>query len=303
MRKSATSRTSQYRKAFLPYLLVLPTLASAGLVLLYPTVRVIIMSFFRVDLLDPKRSGQFVGLQNYITILSKPDFWSSVGVTLLYTLGTLVGAYVVGILTALLLNRPLPGRGLARALVLVPWAVPFVVGVISWTWIFDTEYGVLNFVLLRLGLIATKVHWLTNTSVALGSLLMVTIWFQYPFVTMMMLAGFQSIPQELYDAASIDGAGPWRRFWSVTMPGLRSVHTVVIVLVTVWTFKLFTIPYTLTGGGPAQATETLVVQTYRQAFTFYNMGLAATVGTITLAIIGLLTTAYFLILARRGDAV
>jgi multiple sugar transport system permease protein len=294
---------SSYRRHAFPYLLILPTLACMSIVLVYPTIRVVVMSFLRVDLLDPARSGVWVGLRNYVTILSRPDFWNALRITLIYAAGTLVGAYLFGLGTALMLNQRFVGRGLARVLVLLPWAIPFVAAAISFTWIYDAEYGVLNFLLLRSGLIAERVRWLTNPAVALRALILVSVWLQYPFVTMMMLAGLQTVSKDLYEAASIDGAGAWQRFWSVTLPGLSSVRSVVILLVTIWAFKQFTIVYTMTGGGPVRSTETLVIQTYRQAFTFYNMGLASTLGTITLLIVMLLTGVYFLILSRRGDGV
>ena len=294
---------SSWRQQAFPYLLILPTLACMSIVLVYPTIRVFVMSFLRMDLLDPARSGDWVGLRNYITIFSRPDFWSSLRITLIYTAGTLIGAYLFGLCTALMLNQRFVGRGLARVLVLLPWAVPFVVAAISFTWIYDAQYGVLNYLLIKTGLIAERVRWLTNPGVALPALLLVSVWLQYPFVTMMMLAGLQGISKDLYEAASMDGAGAWQRFWSITLPGLSSVRSVVILLVTIWAFKQFTIIYTMTGGGPVRSTETLVIQTYRQAFTFYNMGLASTLGTITLFIVMLLTGLYFLVLSRRGDGV
>jgi multiple sugar transport system permease protein len=294
--------TYRFRRNFLPYLLVLPTLATMTVVLLYPIARVVVMSFHKIDLRDPLNSGGFVGLRNYITFLNNPAFWSSVRITLLLTLGTLIGAYVIGLLIALLLNEPLPGRALARGVLLLPWAVSYVVASVSWIWIYDGEFGVLNYILRQLGLISGKIFWLTDPAVTPWAMLLVLIWLQYPFVTMMLLAGLQAISKELYEAAAIDGAGVFRRFWSITMPDLRGPNTVVIVLTILWAFRMFTIPYTMTGGGPVRSTETLVVLTYRYAFTNYDMGMASALGIITLIIISLLTLAYFFVLKRRGGS-
>ncbi len=292
----------RWESRLLPHLLLLPVLLTVGLVLLYPIVKNIWLSFHALDYVRPQRGQSFVGLENYRELLAARDFWLGLGNTVVYTLGTVVGSFAIGMATALLLNERFPGRWLARTLTVLPWAIPYVAAVLIWTWIMDAEYGVLNFFLVKSGLSAQKIPWLANPAYAMVAVLTVTVWKQFPFATVMLLAGLQAIPDTQYEAAHIDGAGRWHRFLHITLPGLRSVTAVVLILLTIWAFRRFTIIYVMTGGGPARATETLPIQTYLQAFSYYNMGSAASLGTVSLVISMAVTILYLWVLPRGEEA-
>ncbi len=297
----APARTwSHWESRLLPYLLLFPVALTVGAVLLYPIAKNIWLSFHFLDYVRPQRGQRFVGLENYRELVAARDFWLGMGNTVVYTLGTVVGSFTIGLATALLLNERFPGRWLARTLTVLPWAIPYVAAVLIWTWIMDAEYGVLNYLLIKSGLVAQKVPWLADPTYAMPAVLIVTIWKQFPFATVMLLASLQTIPHTLYEAAHIDGAGRWHRFLNITLPGLRSVTAVVLILLTIWAFRRFTIIYVMTGGGPARSTETLPIQTYLQAFSYYNMGAAASLGTISL-LISMAVTLLYLWCLPRGE--
>jgi len=278
--------------------MIAPALALLGLLLLYPIARGIQMSFYDIQLLDPRGGGQFIGLDNYIRMLKRPDFWLSLQVTTIYALGVVSCSYIIGLGTSLILHRTFIGRAVARTLMIIPWAVPEVVAVLIFTWMFDAQYGVINFFLMKLGLIQKQLAWLVQPDLAMPAVLAVTIWKQFPVATLILLAGLQTIPEELYEAASIDGADAWQRFRYITWPGLRPVNIVLILILTLYSFRRVTIIYTMTGGGPARATETLSVQTYLQGFKYYDLGYAATVGTALLVLLLIFTLVYFWALSR-----
>jgi multiple sugar transport system permease protein len=288
-------------RVLLPYFLLMPALLTVGLVLLYPIVKNTWLSLHALDYVRPQRGQEFVGLANYRELLGSRDFWLGMQNTAVYTFGTVAGSFAIGLYTALLLNERFRMRWLARTLTILPWAVPYVAAVLIWTWIMDAEYGVLNYFLLKLGLVAQKIPWLASPAYAMAAVLIVTIWKQFPFATVMLLAGLQAIPETLYEAAQIDGASRWHRFVHITLPGLRSVTAVVLILLTIWSFRRFAVIYVMTGGGPARATETLPIQTYLEAFSNYNMGYAGSLGTVTLMISMAVTLLYLWVLPRSEE--
>jgi multiple sugar transport system permease protein len=238
----------------------------------------------------------FCGLANYRAISEAPEFWQALFFNGLYTVGSVAGLYLVSLAVALLLNDEFRGRGLFRSMAIVPWAVPYVVAALTWIWILDIQFGVLNSILLRTGLVDRAIPWLLSPFWAKISVILATIWKQFPFAAIMLLAGLQGIPRELYEAADVDGAGPLGRFRYVTIPGLHNVSLLVILLSSIQIFKLFTVIYLLTGGGPGRATETLVVQTYLEAFSTFDMGRASAIGVVTL----FLTLIFSVVLLRTG---
>jgi multiple sugar transport system permease protein len=281
----------------LPYLLFLPALLAIGAVLFYPVVQAILISLRSYYLPKIATSGTpFIGLANYQAISEAPEFWHALLFNAVYTVGSVAGLYLLALVVALLLNDEFRGRGLFRALAIVPWAVPYVVAALTWIWILDIQFGVFNSILLRTGVIAKAIPWLLSPGWAKFSVILSTIWKQFPFAAIMLLAGLQGIPQELYEAADVDGAGALGRFRHVTLPGLHNVSLLVILLSGIQIFKLFTVIYLLTGGGPGRTTETLVVQTYLEAFSTFDMGRASAIGVVTLV----LTLIFSVVLIRFG---
>jgi len=285
------------RVDLLPYFLFLPALVAIGAILFYPVMQAILISLRSYYLPSVATSGTpFCGLANYRAISMAPEFWNALLFNVIYTVGSVAGLYVVSFAVALLLNDDFRGRGLFRSLAIVPWAVPYVVAALTWIWIFDIQFGVFNSVLLRTGVIEKAIPWLLSPHWAKFSVILSTIWKQFPFAAIMLLAGLQGIPRELYEAANVDGAGFLGRFRYVTMPGLHNVSLLVILLSSIQIFKLFTVIYLLTGGGPGRTTETLVVQTYLEAFSTFDMGRASAIGVVTLV----LTLIFSVVLIRFG---
>jgi multiple sugar transport system permease protein len=219
--------------------------------------------------------GSWVGLQNYLDVLSGGTFWSALLVTVIWTAGTLTLQIVFGVAMALILNQNIFLRSLARSLVLFPYFISTVVAVLAWRWIFNDLYGILSFILIRVGIIDMPLDFLGSMPNAMVSVIAVGAWKFFPFVVIAVLARLQTIPEQLYEAATMDGAGPIARFFDITLPQLRDVLTIVILLRTIWDFKEFDLIYLLTGGGPLNNTRTLPLIVYQQAFGLNQMGMAA----------------------------
>ena len=270
-------------------------LAPAGLVmavlLAYPLLSGIVLGFFNTRLLRYGQ-GRFIGLDNYIALADDPNFWNSVWVTLLYGVVVTVCTYALGLGLAVLLNRRMPGRGLLRTIIIMPWAIPEVVAVLIFVWMLDAQYGVINYALVEAGILRAPAAWLSDADLAMPALVMVTCWQQFPLAMLILLAGLQTIPRELYEAAMSDGAGRWAAFRHVTWPGLRSVNTVLVLILILNSFRRVTVIYTMTAGGPARATETLSILTYNTAFQYQRLGYAAAIGTVLLLILLVLSLVY-----------
>jgi multiple sugar transport system permease protein len=235
----------------------------------------------------------FAGLSNYAEWLSNPDFWRSLWITLIYTFGVTIGSYAIGLFTALLLNLDFPGRAILRGLVLLPWAIPEVAAVMTWNWMLDYQFGIVN------SLLGSQVGWVTDSAMALWTVTIVTIWKQFPLATVVLLAGLQAIPRELYEAANVDGASRLQQFVHVTLPGLKPVNSVLVMMLILYTFKRISIIYLLTGGGPAKATEILPVITYLEAFKYFRLGSASAVGILALGFTLVITLVYSRVFLRE----
>jgi multiple sugar transport system permease protein len=223
------------------------------------------------------RSGEFIGLSNFATLFSDPHFQRSALNSLFLTVSVVAAKLVLGMGCALLLAQPLPARGLIRALVFLPWAVPGLIAGLAWKWIYDEQAGVLGFLALASGLATRPIYWLSDPSVAMYSIGIAMIWHGLPFFTMMFLAALSSIPSDLTEAAALDGAGPIRRFWSVTLPQMREVIFVTVMLSSIWTFNSFHMVFILTGGGPAMRTHILPTLAYDYGITQSKLGLGSAV--------------------------
>ena len=286
------------RDFVLGYTLLIPLFLILFLLLAYP-----IASAIWITLQDKTIGmvGRFIGLENYRELLLEdPFFWQVVRNGFIFTVGSVLLKLIVGMIMALVLNQPLVLRGLWRGLLLMPWVAPTVVTALSWRWILDLT-GVLNLILRDLGLMKSSIPWLAQYGTALFSLILVNTWRGFPFFGITLLAGMQAIPQELYEAAEIDGASVWQRFRYVTLPSLRTVMLVVTILSIIWTFNDFSIVWLLTGGGPGHATDVFATYTYKLGFITSRLGYGQTVSVILapvlIAIIMILSP-----LMLRGEA-
>jgi len=226
-------------------------------------------------------------------MVNNPQFWDSLLITVIYTIATVGGAFLVGLMTALLVNYKFKGKSMARTIMIIPWAIPQVAACLIWAWMFDPQYSVIDFFLSKIGLIKESVNWLINPSAALFAVSIVTIWKCFPLSTIVLLSAFQSVPGNLYEAAKIDGAGPISRFRYVTIPSTKSSIYILLLLITIWSFRRFAIIYVLTGGGPSRATNTLIISIYNKAFRFFDVGAAQAWGVVGFIFSTILTIFYF----------
>ena len=286
------------RVDWLPIWLLLPVSALMLLILIWPILQGLSLSFYNTKILN-YNEGRFIGLLNYRFLLQDPYFWNSVKVTAIYGLASMSCTYVLGLGFALLLNRDMPCRGFIRTIFILPWAIPEIVAVMIFVWMLDPQFGVFNYFLVLVGLIPEPVPWLTESDLAMPALVMVTAWQQFPFAMLILLAGLQTIPREHYEAAMIDGAGPIARFFHVTLPGLRAVNVILVLLLILNSFRRVTMIYAMTKGGPARSTETLSILTYNTAFEYQKIGYAAAIGTALLLILIVFSAAYFFFVMRE----
>lgn len=268
----------------LGYLLLAPAVLLILLILIYPIILSFDLSFQDVKIARIGGDRKPFTTINYQRLFGSAEFWQACWVSFKLIAVVTFFCFVIGLGTALLVNQQFKGRTLARLLIAMPWAVPEVVAVIVWWWIFDSSFGLMNWILVTLDLAAKPITWLSDPVAAFSAVSTVMIWKGYPFVSIMLLAGLQAIPEDYYHAAKVDGASAWQRFTNITLPCLMPVLGVTMILVVLWVFRDFTIIYVLTGGGPIGATQTLSIMTYEQAFGFYKFGYAAAVGIVTMVL-------------------
>src|SRR5258705_11008601 len=245
---------------WLALVLLVPTLVLLGMFIAYPFLRGILLSVTDSRVGVP---GHFVGLANFYKIFNDGIFRTSVYNTFLYTGVTTVFKLALGLWLAMLLNRNFRGKAFTRAFILLPFIIPTVLSTFAWKWMFDPTFSVLNWSLYHLGLIQTRIGWLTDPTMALGSVILVNIWRGMPFYAITLLAGLQTVNPELHEAAAIDGATGWQRFWRITWPLLLPVTMVVTLFSVIQTFADFQLVYVLTGGGPANATHLFATYAYQ----------------------------------------
>lgn len=283
-----------------PYLLVAPALLTVLTVVFIPVVNAVSMSFQSYDLRRPSRIG-FIGLGNYAEVLSDPLFWQSVWKTVVWV-GVGVGfQFFFGFILALLLNRRFFGRGIVRSISLIPWVTPGVLIGLMWRWIYDGSYGVLNDILLRLGIIRDYVPFLARGDTAFPAVILTIIWQGIPFFALMILAGLQGIPEELYDAADVDGANGVQKLFRITIPSLRNVIFVTTLLRIIWVSNSVDVIFNLTEGGPAYATQTLSVYVFNKGNSL-NLGYAATMSILLALMLSSVAVVYLRRIFRNQEA-
>jgi len=254
-------------------------------VVAYPVLLSFKNAFFHEILIKPWEGSGFVGFQNFIKLLGDKDFWIAFYKTIIWTISSVAGKTLIGLIIALFLNQSFRGRGIYRTLILVPWVTPQVVGAIVWRWIYNGEYGMLNYFLLTTGIIDKSQSWLGNQLTAFIAALVNDMWVGIPFMTIVILAGLQAIPSSIYEAARVDGASKVKQLFYITLPQLKPVFLTATILSTIWTFNSFNIIWTLTRGGPINATEILVVKTYKTAFQQFNIGMGSAYAVIIFIIL------------------
>ena len=296
-------KTSLLNNKPLGYKMLLPATLLICLISVYPLVRGVMMSFMNYNLLKPDKIG-FNGVDNYVRLFTRDkEFWGVLGFTFTYTLSVVVIAYVMGLIFAMLLNRDIKFRGLFRALILIPWIIPGAVAATTWQWVLNDQFGLVNNVLQSLHIIDKPILFLADKTITRFTVIWTGAWKSFPFMMITLLAGLQTIPDDLYEAAEIDGAGFWQRFAHVTMPMLKNVTATCTTLMFIWTFNSFDSIYLLTKGGPNNATYVLSIFTYYTAFMRSNLGYAAAISSILLLVLLVFITIYLSLLNRERDRV
>ncbi|SDP88509.1 carbohydrate ABC transporter membrane protein 1, CUT1 family [Rhodoferax sp. OV413] len=287
------------RTSILPYVLLSPAVLATVIVVFYPMLQALITSLYNNILWKP-RAVKFIGLDNYIAIWHDPVFWASLGRTAIWIGLTVPLQLLLGLVTALLLNQQFRWRGLARSLILIPWALPSVVIGLMWSWIYNPQVGLLNDLMLRLGLLQTAMPWLANPDTSLYAIIAALVWQGFPFFAIMILAGLQTIPHSLYEAADIDGASDWQQFWHITMPALKSVLVTAVMLRIIWVANSIDVIYVMTGGGPGYATHTLPLYALKRTYASMDFGYGSALAvSFSLLLLG----AIYVYLRRVGKGI
>ncbi|MCC7368685.1 MAG: sugar ABC transporter permease [Chloroflexi bacterium] len=269
------------------YILVFPTVVGILLVDVYPLLFNLWISFQERKI--SSATATFIGFRNYQRILADPEVWNAIWISIIFTVASVFFSFIIGFGLALLLNRQFPFRGIVRSVFIIPWAIPAFVAALVWAWMFNDQFGILAALFRSAGWRAPI--WL-GKDWALWSLIAVMVWKSFPFQLVVLLAGLQSIPKEQYEAAAVDGANVFQRFWSITLPLVKPVAMVGVLLAAVNAFHYFTIPWILTRGGPANATNVIPIATYNIAFIAGDFGYAAAAAVLMFLFILLISGIY-----------
>lgn len=277
------------KEKYLALLLVAPATIYLLVVMLFPFLWAIYISF--TDKMVGME-GKFIGLTNYIEIIQDPIFLKALGNTLIFTTTAVIGKVILGVAMALVINQKIRARGMFRSLLILPWTIPTVISILTWQWMFSDVGGVLNRIMSDLGISDEPILWLSASGVAMFSVVLVNIWRGFPFVGISVLAGLQAIPGDYYEAASIDGANTFQKFWHITLPQIKGVITLATIVTTIWTLNDFEIVWLLTKGGPANSTNLISTYSYIVGFNNMDLGKAIAVSILFLPVMMLLINAF-----------
>lgn len=284
----------QYRRSrenLFAYLLLLPALVVITFVIIIPLIEAVTYSFTQISLINLDKKT-FVGMDNYKALFKDPSFWTALKNTLFIVFVSVAVSLIIGMLLALVLNRSGHAK-FARGLLIIPWLLPGIVVGLIWKWVLATEGGVLNYLLRLVGLSESNFPFLSDQTVTPWLVVVVFVWSSVPYVFVTALAALQAVPQDLEEAAIIDGANSFQRFFSIIVPIITPVLSIAIVLRIIYTMQDFAIIYSLTQGGPGDATETFVIRVYNLAFQKSQIGMACTVGVVWLFLLLIFILAYF----------
>lgn len=283
---------------FFPYLMSLPAILAIGGICLFPLLQGIYLSFTVTKLTSPDVM-RFVGVENFKRLMSDKNFWSALWFTIVYTFVSTVAAYFAGLIVALMMNREIRVKNVVRALLLLPWVVPAVVGTTSWTWILNDQTGVVNNFLKQIGLIEKSILFLADPQMAKITVIIFCIWKTFPFMAIVILASLQSISADYHDAAMIDGAGILQRFFHITLPMIKRESLLAIILMIMWNFNRMDFIYLMTEGGPVNSTRVVSIYSYYTAFFRGSIGYASTISVAMMVIMSGFLIVYYRL--KKGE--
>jgi multiple sugar transport system permease protein len=290
-----SSRDRQAWALLLPLLVIIVTVTG------YPLISTVRLSFTDASLTGRHVAQHWVGFANYAYVFTDPDFGDAFRRTLYFTFVSVGFEILLGVLVALLLNREFAGRAIVRAIMVLPWALPTIVNAMMWRLIYNPEFGSLNALLSQLGLIDSYRSWLGTPGTAMNMVVLADVWKNYPLVAIIVLAALQTIPRELYEAADIDGAGPWTKFWKVTFPAILGPLSVALILRMIEAFKVFDIIYLMTRGGPADTTKSVSFFVYQESFAYLRAGSGASYAVTVALTSAVMIAIYIMLLRRQGS--
>ncbi|MBF2005052.1 carbohydrate ABC transporter permease [Chlorogloeopsis fritschii PCC 9212] len=294
------SRTIRSREQRTAWILLTPALLLLLFVFAYPILRAFWLSVFTRNL-GTELQPVFSGLENYVRMAGDGRFWQSLWITTVFTTASVVSELILGLLIALVLNQAFFGRGIVRTTAILPWALPTALIGLAWAWIFNDQFGVVNDILRRLGLIETGINWLGDPTLAMIALIFADVWKTTPFISILLLAGLQSIPKDLYEAYSVDGANAWQNFRNITLPLLLPQILIAVLFRFAQAFGIFDLIAVMTGGGPGGATEVVSLYIYSTVMRYLDFGYGAALVVVTfLILIAAVAIASFLLNKYRA---
>lgn len=276
---------------FAPYILIFPACLLMGLIMIYPLGKVFYLSFQHYNPTKPFTNG-FAGFDNFITIFTKKEFYNALGVSARFVACEVVLQLIFGMIVALILKQKFKGRGFFRALTFIPWALSGVLTAVLWSIMFNQHFGVLNDLLSKLGIIKEPIAWLANTKFVLGSVIVAELWRGIPFFAISLLAAMQGLPDDIYEAARVDGSTKFQTFRFITLPMLKNTIVLTTLLRTIWEFNSVDLIYSLTGGGPVGKTTTLSMLIANQAIKTSNYGYGSALSVVSFAILAVIAVIY-----------
>lgn len=288
--------SKRYRAKIAGFCFILPAILVVGLLLLYPVVTSLFFSFTSKHLIKP--DYEFVWFENYIKVLTDPEFWRAFWTNVKWTAVSLAGQILVGFTAALALEKIRHGKGIYRTLLIIPWAFPTIVIALSWKWILNGVSGFLPNFLVEIGLFETVPQFLSSGGLVFPTLVFINIWFGAPLIMVNVLSALQTVPKDQYEAAQLDGASPWQSFLHITIPHIRMVVGLLVVLRTIWIFNSFDIIYLITGGGPAGLTQTVPIYAYNVGWGLKQLGRSSAVTVLLLIFLLLVCMLYFRLLNK-----
>ena len=277
-----------------------PSASLIGAIMLYPALRTFAVSLYRINASNSFHA-EFAGGANFVRLALDSRFRETLWTTALFTVATVSMEFAAGLVLALSADTWIRGRGAVRTILLIPWTLPTAVIAVLWAWIFNDQYGILNSLLMRAGILASPVSWLGDPKAAFSALMIADVWKTTPFVFVILLAGLQAIPYELYEALEIDGGGPWAKFRLITWPFLARFIFVALIFRAIQAFSVFDLVVVMTGGGPGGTTETVSLYAYQTMMRYLDFGYAATLATAAVIVLAWTALALYWLLLRRNE--